>query len=183
MKTLKTIGIVLLGFIILVIIVAYLLPRHIHVERSATIPASPEVVFNQVNILKNWEEWSPWHDIDPDMEIVYSGPEMGAGASYSWFSSDPGAGQGKLTIIKSLPYSLITTKLDFVERGTATAQYTFVLTDEGTLMTWSMVSDMGNNPIGRYFGLFMDKMLGRDFEKGMENIKEIVASFPVHEKE
>lgn len=176
MKILKTIGIVLLCIIILAVVVAYLLPRHVHVERSATIPASPEVVFNQVNNLKNWEEWSPWHDIDQDMEIVYSGPEMGAGASYSWFSSNPEAGQGKLTIVESLPYSLITTELDFAEQGTATAQYTFVPTADGTLMTWSMESDMGNNPIGRYFGLFMDNMLGRDFEKGMENIKEIVAS-------
>lgn len=176
MKTLKTIGIVLLCIIILTVGVAYLLPRHIHVERSATIPASPEVVFNQVNNLKNWEKWSPWHDIDPDMEIVYSRPEMGAGASYSWSSNNPAAGQGKLTIMESLPYSLITTELYFAEQGTATAQYTFVPVDEGTLMTWSMESDMGNNPIGRYFGLFMDKMLGSDFEKGMENIKEVVAS-------
>jgi hypothetical protein len=39
-----------------------------------------------------------------------------------------------------------------------------------------MESDMGNNPIGRYFGLFMDNILGSDFEKGMENIRELVAS-------
>ena len=183
MKTLKTIGLVMLGIIVLFVVVAYLLPRHIQVARSTVINAPPEVVFNQVNVLQNWENWSPWHDIDPEMQIIYEGPEMGKGASYSWFSEDPGAGKGKLTITESVPNSKITTEIDFMERGTATTEYSFAEIKEGTLMTWSMETDMGNNPVARYFGLFMDKLLGRDFEKGMENIKKIVTNLPALESD
>lgn len=178
MKTLKIIGITLVGIIILAVLIAYLLPRHIHVERSAVITASPEVVFEQVNVLKNWEKWSPWHRIDPKMEIIYSGPEAGAGAAYAWSSTDPSAGQGKLTITESIPYSLIITEIDFMERGTAASQYTFKPAEDGTLLTWSMDTDMGNNPVARYFGLFMNKLLGKDFEKGLQNIQEVVNSIP-----
>ena len=181
MKTLKIIGITLAGIILLAVIIAYLLPRHIYVERSAVITASPEVVFEQVNVLKNWENWSPWHRIDPDMEIIYSGPEEGEGAAYAWLSNDPAAGQGKLSITESIPYSLITTELDFMERGTATSRYTFEPVEGGTLLTWSMDSDMGNNPMARYFGLFMDKLLGADFEKGLENIQYVITS--LHDEE
>ncbi|MBE0663541.1 MAG: SRPBCC family protein [Bacteroidales bacterium] len=104
------------------------------------------------------------------MIITYAGPELGTGASYSWTSDDPAAGNGKLTIIESIPYSLIKTEIDFMERGTANAEYRFHAEEGGTMMTWSMKSDMGNNPIGRYMGLFMDKWLGNDFEKGMAKL-------------
>lgn len=179
MRTLKIIGITLVGIIVLAVLIAYLLPRHLHVERSAVITASPEVVFEQVNVLKNWEKWSPWHRIDPEMEIIYTGPESGEGAVYAWSSADPSAGQGKLTITESIPHSLITTEIDFVDQGTATSQYTFKPVEDGTLLTWSMDTDMGNNPVARYFGLFMDKLLGKDFEKGLQNIQVVVTSIPV----
>jgi hypothetical protein len=178
MRTLKIIGITLVGIIVLAVLIAYLLPRHLHVERSAVITASPEVVFEQVNVLKNWEKWSPWHRIDPEMEIIYTGPESGEGAVYAWSSIDPSAWQGKLTITESIPHSLITTEIDFVDQGTATSQYTFRPVEDGTLLTWSMDTDMGNNPVARYFGLFMDKLLGKDFEKGLQNIQEVVNSIP-----
>jgi hypothetical protein len=176
MKTLKVVLIVIVAVIISAVAIAFLLPREIMVERSALIIAPQEVVFEQVNVLRNWEKWSPWHEIDPDMVITYEGPEMGAGASYSWSSEDPRAGKGKLTITESIPYSLIKTKLDFMEQGTANAEYRFLADEGGTLMTWSMRSDMGNNPIGRYMGLFMDKWLGNDFEKGMAKLQAMATT-------
>jgi hypothetical protein len=31
--------------------------------------------------------------------------------------------------------------------------------------------DVGSNPVNRYFALFMDNMIGSDFEIGLENLK------------
>ncbi|MBE0663540.1 MAG: hypothetical protein IH597_13865 [Bacteroidales bacterium] len=59
MKTFKVVLIIFLAVAITAVAVAFLLPREITVERSALIPASQEVVFEQVNVLKNWEKWSP----------------------------------------------------------------------------------------------------------------------------
>lgn len=181
MKTLKIIGIIILIVAVLFVLISYLLPRHITVERSATIPAPVELVFDQVNILKNWELWSPWHQIDPNMILEYTGPEAGKGAMYSWASNHQNVGNGTFRITESVPYSLIKAEMNFMEQGTAYAKYTFLATDEGTRVTWSMESDMGNNPIGRYLGLFMDKWLGNDFEKGLKNIQELVLRLPVKE--
>ena len=33
--------------------------------------------------------------------------------------------------------------------------------------------DLGGNPVNRYFGLIMDKMIGPDFEEGLAKLKEI----------
>ena len=44
---------------------------------------------------------------------------------------------------------------------------------DGTHVTWSFDSDMGAGPIGRYFGLLMDRMVGPDFEGGLANLKAL----------
>ena len=31
--------------------------------------------------------------------------------------------------------------------------------------------DLGSNPINRYFGLIMDRMMGPDFEEGLNTLK------------
>jgi effector-binding domain-containing protein len=160
------------AFILLIIGFAYVLPRNVLVERSIIINASEEAVFEQINTMKNWETWSPWHKIDPNMKIEYFGPEKGQGAGYTWDSENPDAGKGKLALSVSEPYSRITTEMDFMEKGTGSADFTFEKTENGIKLIWSMNADMGNNPIGRIFGLFMDKMLGDDFEEGLKGIKE-----------
>jgi carbon monoxide dehydrogenase subunit G len=42
---------------------------------------------------------------------------------------------------------------------------------EGTRVTWTNEGDMGGNPVNRYFGLLMDRMVGPDFEAGLANLK------------
>ncbi len=44
----------------------------------------------------------------------------------------------------------------------------------GTRVTWTNEGDMGANPVNRYFGLFMDRLVGPDFEGGLKNLKVLV---------
>lgn len=39
--------------------------------------------------------------------------------------------------------------------------------------TWGFDTDLGMNPIARYFGLVMDSMLGADYEKGLAKLKQV----------
>ena len=41
--------------------------------------------------------WSPWEDIDPDMQRTYAGAESGVGANYAW-SGNRKAGAGPMEI-------------------------------------------------------------------------------------
>lgn len=173
MKALKIIGIILLVFIGLPLIISLFLPSKVHVERSRIIEAPAPVVFEQINNLRNWEKWSPWHKIDPGMKLSYSTKVSGEGASYSWSSDHEKVGNGKLTILKSIPYDTIITEMDFMENGKGTATYYIQTTDKGVKVTWGMDSDMGANPIGKWFGLFMDKLVGPDFEKGLQNLEKV----------
>jgi len=37
---------------------------------------------------------------------------------------------------------------------------------------------MGAGPVGRYFGLVMDRMVGPDFDEGLANLKKLAESLP-----
>lgn len=183
MKLLKKIGLVLLGLIVLLVVVSFLLPGKVHVERSLVMKTNPETAFAQVNNLKNWGKWSPWHQLDPEMKITYAGPEAGAGASYSWISDHDQVGCGKLTIQESQQNQFIRSAMEFDGMGTSYATYTFEPVAEGTKVTWGMDSDSKEMPWtfyvpSKYFNLFMDDLLGKDFEKGLNNLKTVVENMP-----
>ena len=173
MKIIKIIGIVIL----LLVIVAYLLPAKVHVERSLQMNCSPEAAFTLVNDLKQWDKWSPWHGMDPNTQWEFSGEQaIGAGAWYTWKSEHPKVGNGKLTIMEVKANEYIKTQMEFEGMSPASAEYFFTPNDSGILVRWTMDSDMGMNPIARYMGLMMDKFVGTDYEKGLAKMKEVAES-------
>ena len=176
MKLLKKIGLSLLGLVILLAVGSLFISSKLKVERSIEVAAPANAAFEQVNTLRNWEQWSPWHKIDEHMLLTYSGPDGGEGASYNWFSKHPDVGDGEFKIVKTEPYKLIDAQMKFGE-NVATTSYTFDETAKGTRITWAMESDLGMNPVDKYFGLlFLDKYVGADFERGLNNMKQIVES-------
>src|SRR5262249_59033946 len=48
----------------------------------------------------------------------------------------------------------------------------------GTQVVWGLDCDMGAGPVGRWFGLMMDKMVGKDFEEGLTNLKSVAEALP-----
>jgi len=180
MRILKIIGITLLIVIILLVCIAFLLPKTITVERSIVIKADASRVFEQINNLPEWNNWSPWYKLDTAVKMTYSDHSSGTGSWYTWDSDVKNVGKWKMTITKSLPNDSILTELVFMEQGAAQGGFAFSKSDSGTLVKWFISSNLGNNPIARYFGLFMDKMLGPDFEQGLQDLKTYLESQPAY---
>ncbi|MEL7105208.1 MAG: SRPBCC family protein [Pseudomonadota bacterium] len=168
----------LVGFIVVLAIVfvagGYLLPREVAVARSVQIDAPAAAVFEKVNSLKAGQEWSPWLGRDPDMSIEYAGPEAGVGAEMTWASQDPQVGQGHQKIVVSEANKRVETELDFGEMGTAKAAFILDGDDAATNVTWTLLADMGEGPMGRWMGLMMDGWVGADYEAGLANLKALV---------
>ncbi len=175
MQLLKKIGISLLGLVILLAFGSLFISSTLKVERSIEVGVPADAAFEQVNTLRNWEQWSPWHKIDPQMILTYSGPDGGPGSSYNWFSKHSDVGDGGFRIISTQPYKTIDAEMQFGPDNKATTHYAFDQTANGTRITWSMESEMGMNPIDKYFGImFLDKYVGADFERGLNNMKQIL---------
>ncbi|MEN9521934.1 MAG: hypothetical protein RL065_311 [Bacteroidota bacterium] len=173
-KILKWVGILIL----VLLAVSFLLPSKSHVERTLTMKADVATVFDLVNNLHKWEMWSPWHDMDPNMKIKYNEIENGKGAKYEWTSENKNVGNGSMEITDVKSNEQISTQMHFGEMGNPTGTFTFTKEGEGTKVVWGFNGDCSEMPfymvpMCKYFNLFMDKMLGPDFEKGLKRLDSI----------
>lgn len=167
---------------VIVIIVAVLLialalyvatrPDSFRIQRSASIKAPAERIFPLITDFHAWRGWSPWEKIDPALQRTYSGTAAGTGAVYEW-AGNKSIGKGRMEILEQSPPSRVVIKLDFLEpfEGHNTAEFILQPAGEATNVTWAMYGP--NTLIGKVMGLFfsMDKMIGAQFEKGLNTLK------------
>jgi hypothetical protein len=174
MKALKRIVLIVLLIPIALVIVSLFLPSTYRVERRVTISARPGDIFPLINTLKQWPEWTAWTVAKyPDMKISFTGPESGVGAGYQWEGKSSGQGTLKLTkseADKSIGYDLDFENGKYLSRGAITLEPS----GESVTVIWSNEGDLGWNPVSRFFGLFMDKMMGPDLEEGLRNLQQRV---------
>lgn len=165
------------ALILLLVVVVSLRPAAFKITRTATMAAPPTAVFAQVNDFHNWEGWSPWAKIDPAMTQTYDGAAAGVGAGYAWKGNGK-AGQGRMTITDSVPAELIRITLEFVKpmKATNLTVFAFAPEGDGTRVTWTMTGT--NGFVGKLFWLLLnlDKMVGKDFEKGLASMKAVAES-------
>lgn len=167
----KKVGYGLLGLLVLLIAISFLIPSQHRIETSVKIDAPMQIVFDQVNDLRNWERWSPWKTIDPMMEMTFSNPPAGQGAYYKWLSTNPRVGNGRLILTEVLPYKRIVTAMDFEKWDDGTAEFTFEEEKGSVKVTWGMTHEVGNNPLRKYGMLFQKGALRKMFHSGLMAIK------------
>jgi hypothetical protein len=174
MRFLKRAILALVVLIALLVVIGFLLPSKYRVERSVTMRASPDKIFALVNTLKTWPDWTAWNTQRyPDMKTTFTGPDAGVGAQYDWTGKEVGTGFLKITA--SDPNKGIEYDLNFEDSPT-NGSITMAPTADGVKVTWANWGDLGMNPVGRYFGLLMDRFMGPDFETGLNNLKKKVES-------
>lgn len=147
------------------------LPRHVSIERSALIDAAPAVVIELAASNTGYQTFNPYRDLDPNLQVEMFGPAAGVGSGFSFESKD-GAGQQTVVAVSS---DTVTFALDLGPLGQPMQAISAVPVDGATEVTWTMDMDLGVNPIFRVMGLFMDDMIGPNFELGLANIAEIAA--------
>jgi len=167
----KKIAIGIAAVIALILIVAATKPDSMKIERHAVIQASPQTIHALIDDFHKWSEWSPWEKLDPNMERKYEGTPSGIGAIYSWQgNSDVGA--GRMEIVESSSSKTVI-KLDFkapMEANNVT-EFLLIPQDGGTEVRWLM---SGPTPfMSKVMQVFMDidAMVGKDFEKGLVDMK------------
>ena len=143
------------------------------VVREATIAAPRATVYGLLADFHRWPEWSPWEELDPNMRRTLSGAQSGTGAVYEW-EGNRKAGAGRMEITNAESPSRVQINLQFLKPFKVTNTAIFELTerDGGTHVTWRMVGK--KTFLTRVMEIFssMDKMIGRDFEKGLVQLNE-----------
>lgn len=175
-KLLLRTGLVLLAMVVAFVVIGLLLPRTWQVRRQTVIAAPPAAIAPYVGELREWPKWIPWTvEKDPSMKIEYGEQTSGVGGNYSWKGDLMGT--GTVTIDKADPdtgYALALSMEEGKYRSRATIDFQPVAT--GTEVTWTVTGELGVNPIGRYFGLMFDSMMGGDLESGLARLKQLAES-------
>jgi uncharacterized protein YndB with AHSA1/START domain len=152
-------------------------PATFRVERSATLPASPEALFEHVNNHRKFAVWNPFLKLDPNARNTYAGPEAGVGAVCSW-DGNREVGAGSCTIVESRPGELVRCRMDWKRpmEGTAMVDFTFKPQGDRTVVTWVMYGK--NNFMGKAMSLVFDceKICGPQFEKGLADLGAVAAA-------
>lgn len=166
---------ILSGFavlLLLLVLVAFLLPRHYRIERTLVMKARPEAIHAQIADLRAWKNWGAWQERDPGMKLTYSEKSTGVGAWSAWESKTEG--NGKMTITSTTPTKVVY-DLEFPDFGSKSQGYMELVPETaGTKVVWVDAGDLGMNPMSRWFGLFLEKIIAPDFERGLSNLSKKV---------
>lgn len=142
------------------------------VERSINIGAPAQKVFDELIDFRGWQRWSPWEDLDPNLQRTYTGASRGVGAGYAW-KGNRKAGQGSMRITEVRAPLAVDISLSFLKpfRSDNTVRFTLAPSEDATRLTWAMSGPA--TMMTKVMGLFtsMDKLVGRDFEKGLARLK------------
>lgn len=173
MKLLKYTGLGIIVLIIFVLFVALFLPTTFVYEKSITINAPIDSVWQNVNSLAALDRWSPWNDHDPKMIKETSGLDGTVGAIQSWESEI--VGTGSQTIANVQKPTLFETKLDFYKpRESHGKAYVKLLTDGvGTKATWGIIGRIPYPFNITILFMNMEKDMGNDWNKGLSKLKSL----------
>ena len=165
---------ILLGLAILIaiiLIVASTKPDMVHYERVTIIHAPTDRILPHIVDFHKWAVWSPWDKMDPAMKREYTGAAQGVGAKYGW-NSKGRPGEGSMEI-REVSTSAVKVDLRFVRpfKNDCIATFHFAPQGNATNVRWTM--DGPNLFMGKVMSVFMnmDKMIGKDFEAGLADLK------------
>jgi hypothetical protein len=167
----KKIVLALIGLIAAVLLLAATRPDSFSVERRIVVLAPPDKIVPLIADFHRWADWSPWEKLDPAMQRTFGGPASGVGATYAWQgNSDVGSGRMAVTAVTADKVGI---QLDFITpfEGHNTTDFLLAPQGSGTEVRWVMA---GPAPfVSKLMGLFisMDTMIGKDFEKGLAQLK------------
>lgn len=146
-----------------------LLPRDVHVERQAVIDADAGAVLELAASGEAYQRFNPYKSNDPNLSITLFGPSSGVGSGFHFAGKE---GRGSQTVA-AITGDAVHYRIDLGPMGTPAQTIRVEPLPEGARVTWSMQADMGFNPIGRVMGLFMDRMVGPTFERGLANLDTV----------
>lgn len=161
---------------ILVIIVglAAMKPDSFSVKRVVGIKAPPEKIASLITDFHQWNSWSPWEHLDPNMKRTFSGAPSGKGAVYEW-EGNKDVGKGRMEVADAATPVKTIIKLDFLQpvESQNIAEFTLLPQGETTTVSWDMHGPMPFTAMLMNVFMSMDAMIGKDFERGLANLKTV----------
>jgi hypothetical protein len=177
MNILLWIIVILAGIIALFLITGVFIKKDYSVSREVLVAKPKGFVFDYLKLLKNQNLWSVWGSMDPDMRTTFTGTDGSEGFISAWESDDKKVGKGEQEILKIVEGERIDFEIRFLKpfKSTSWAFLTVAsANDKQTLVHWEFTGKMNYPSNIMMIFMNMEKMVGNDFEKGLQNLKTIL---------
>ena len=175
--TVTTILGIFAGIIVVVLVLALIAPKAYNVNRSIIINAPRQQVFDYIKYLRNMDHYSKWVMTDPNKRMTYTGTDGTEGFNAAWDSDMKQAGKGHQTIEKIVDGERIDIRVVFIKPFTGVADTyiaTQTISEDATSVKWNFDSKMAFPMNAMLLFMNMDKMLGKDMEISLNNLKQIL---------
>lgn len=175
----KTVLKSLLALWVIVMVTGLFLPNNYQIKRATTINADLPTLHAYVVDLEQWQQWSPWLEADPTIEVTLGNITHGPGASQTWQGE---SGDGELLLTKVSEQSGVLYDIWFNQKADkATGAISYNQKADGSVeVVWSMEGEVSTPIFGAYLALFMDSMVGPSFDLGLYKLKSLVETGQVH---
>ena len=167
---------IIAGIVVLLLILAMIAPKKFEVSRDIEINCSKSKAFEYLKYVKNQDEWSPWKKKDPDMKQEFVGTDGEVGFISKWVGNKE-VGEGEQEIKEIIEGSQLNTELRFFKPWKSQSDAYIKVEDIGEERCRVIWGFKGKNKIPfNIMMLFMnmDKAVGKDFEEGLQSLKEIL---------
>jgi hypothetical protein len=177
MKILKRILIVIVIIIAIPLLIALFVKSEYAVERETIIKKPKQQVFDYVKMIKNQNNYSVWNMKDPNSKMNYTGTDGTVGFISPWESDMREVGKGEQEIKQITAGARVDMELRFkkpMEMTDNAYMITEAIDSTQTKVKWGFFGKT-KYPLN-IMGLFMDmdKLLGPDLQKGLDNLKGIL---------
>jgi hypothetical protein len=165
-------------FIALFLVIALFIKKDYQVERETIIEKPKDEVFAYLKSLKNQNEWSVWSQMDPNMKNEYIGIDGTVGFISKWKGNNK-VGEGEQEIKKITAGERIDNELRFMKPWKSSSEAYFIteaISESSTKVKWGLKGNMPYPMNAMSIIMNMDKMLGKDFQQGLENLKKKLES-------
>ena len=159
-----------------VIVLMFKESEDVNVVRTTWIKAPKDVVFDQIVHFANWPNWDPWSRMDSGkMKRTMYGTDGTPGSGYTWVGDKTGSGDMRDSAVSGtqLLYSL---NIREPHTGGGWGYLRAEDTAGMTKVTWTLTMHFGKPMNAMLIFMNMDKMLGPDFENGLNNMKTYLES-------
>lgn len=177
MKIFIGIIIALAGILVLLLIIGFFLRKEYSAGKDVVINKPKANVFGYLKFLKNQNNFSVWSSMDPNMKTEFHGTDGTEGFVSAWESEVKNVGKGEQETLKIVEGERIDYEIRFIKpfKSTSWAYITTTtVNDNQTSVHWEFNGKMKYPTNLMLLFMNMEKMVGGDLDKGLQNLKSIL---------
>jgi Polyketide cyclase / dehydrase and lipid transport len=165
---------VVLALLVVGVVLALVAPKKISITSTQFIAAPKQKVFDQIRLMKNFPNWSPFKVQDPEQKFSISGNDGEIGATFHWEGVKEKS-KGSQTVSAISGNDQVTIRCNITEpfQANPVFDYTLVEKNGGVEVTQQFDTDM---PIpANIFGLLMGLKaeIAATNKQGLELLKKV----------